>query len=144
MISLSAILQGIVIHPMFVHFPIAFLLIALVFYLYSSFSKNNNLHFYQQAAWVLLIIGTITAIPAYLSGLFLTEELTGKIGLLQDAHEKWAITTVVSALVSSLISTYLKMTGIQNRLSAIVLFLCYLITGCLVLVTAFTGGSIAH
>lgn len=91
-----------------------------------------------------MLLGTITAIPAYLSGSFLTEELTGKAGHLQDAHGQWALFTVISALLSSLISTYFRMFNTNTSLSKGVIFISYAVTCSLLLITGTTGGNIAH
>jgi len=59
-------------HPVFVHFPLVLLPLALVFQLLGMLRKS---HEWQRVALVLLVLGTVGAAAAVLSGLEAEEEV---------------------------------------------------------------------
>lgn len=129
-------------HPMLVHFPVALILAGLVTE-FISLGKNTG-HFYYEVSWFLLGIGTITAIPAFLTGMFLTGDFHGPADEVRDIHETWAVITLATALATTLASSYIRMKELQfTRMEWIVAAL-YLATGTSLVITGYYGGLLAY
>lgn len=129
-------------HPMFVHFPIALILTGLVTEFISLSKKSSS--FYSEASWFLLGTGTVTAIPALLTGMFLTGELTGPAGNIRDIHETWGIITLAAALVTTLASSFVRMKDLQNSRTEWAVAALYTLTAAAVVITGYYGGLLAY
>lgn len=129
-------------HPMLVHFPVALILVGLITE-YIALSKKTGT-FYHEASWYLLGAGTIMAIPAFLTGMFLTEELRGPAGDIRDIHEIWAIATVAAGLITTLASSFVRMKNLQHTLTEWIVAALYTITGATVVITGYFGGLLAY
>lgn len=129
-------------HPMIVHFPIALILIGLVAEYISLSGKSAT--FYHEASWFLLGTGTVTAIPALLTGMFLTKELTGPAGDIRDIHETWGIITLAVALVTTLASSFVRMKNLQHTTAEWAVAALYTLTAAAVVVTGYYGGLLAY
>ena len=90
------------IHPLVVHFPIAFLIGSVVFYLLSLATRKDTL---ANTAFVLLITGTLTAAAAVGTGLYAESGVmvshTVREQLL-SVHEKCMIATLTLSAALSL------------------------------------------
>ncbi len=77
-------------HPMIVHFPIALLIVGLLFDTIGLFSKKE---FYSKVAFYLLILGTLGVIAAYFSGNAAGEGISEEGSLKQaiEMHEDAAL-----------------------------------------------------
>lgn len=77
-------------HPLFVHFPIAFWLGALLFELLAS--RRGKEEFHRAAAW-LLYLGTLGALAAVGTGLFAEEAVpeTGPARDVMELHETFML-----------------------------------------------------
>ena len=90
-------------HAMFIHFPIALLIIGFVSELIGLLFKKP---FFNQAAFYLLIVGTLGTIASYLSGDAAGEGMEeGTLGKAIGMHEEAATValwfTIITALVYS-------------------------------------------
>ncbi len=89
------------IHPMLVHFPIALLIVGFLAEATGAIFKKE---FFSKAAFYLLIIGTLGAVAAYLSGNIAGDGIT-ETGTLKQAleiHESSAILTVWLVVATTL------------------------------------------
>jgi uncharacterized membrane protein len=80
-------------HPMLVHFPIALLIISVLFDAVGAAFKRDSLR--EGALW-LLGLGLLGGVGAVLSG-DMAEEAAKKVGIaeaLLDRHEIWALVTM--------------------------------------------------
>lgn len=87
-------------HPMIVHFPIALLIVGLLFDAIGLFAKNE---FYSKAAFYLLILGTLGVIAAYFSGNAAGEGISEEGTLKQaiELHEDAASLTLWLMVLAS-------------------------------------------
>jgi len=129
-------------HPMLVHFPIAFVLLGFLAEVLSIFfRKQVNLNGFS---YYLLIIGTFTSLIAVLTGSLFTSEMTGAAGDIKETHEVFAWLTVSLLLVTSLVRIVLK---VKNKESSNLKWLALLLYGLSVVfvsITGFYGGTLVY
>ena len=129
-------------HPMLVHFPIALVIfgfLAEIAFLY--FKKEVSL---SKMGYYLLIIGTLSAIVAWLTGNFFTSELEGAVGKIKDTHELFASMTLGLLIVTSIFRSILLI--LKNNNSALN-FLSIGMYGLAVItlsITGYLGGSMVY
>lgn len=85
-------------HALVIHFPIALLMAGFLSELIALFRKNQ---FFKNASLYLLILGTLGAIVAYVSGSYAGDGMTD--GLLQaplEVHEDAALVTLWLAIIT--------------------------------------------
>lgn len=130
------------IHPLLVHFPIALIVTGFALEVLSYIYRGNKL-LNDGALW-LLIIGAVMAVPAYLSGLFLTGEETGVFDDLRENHELWGgITLFISIITSALYLVY--HTGIFTKgWMKMLTTVMYLMTVIALTITGYYGGMMVH
>jgi uncharacterized membrane protein len=90
------------IHPLFVHFPIAFLTGAALLFVMAWIFKNDKLAF---AAFLLLLLGTLSAGAAVGTGLYAEEGVMVSRSVranLLDRHESLMLTTLGISVVLSI------------------------------------------
>ncbi|WP_341906767.1 DUF2231 domain-containing protein [Fluviicola taffensis] len=90
-------------HAMVIHFPIALLMVGFLSEGISLFSKNE---FFKKASFYLLILGTLGAIVAFLSGRYASEGMTD--GMFQEPlgmHEEAAFVTLSLAIANVIFKT---------------------------------------
>ena len=90
-------------HALVIHFPIALLMAGFLSELIGLFSKNG---FFKNAAFYLLVLGTLGAIVAFISGSYAGDGMTDGLtdGLLQapiELHENAALVTLWLAIVTA-------------------------------------------
>lgn len=115
------------IHPMIVHFPIALIIVA-----FASELTGAVLHrdFFTKAALLLLILGTLGAIAAYLSGDQASHTVgdSGAIRAALEMHEEageftlW--TVIIVALIRALFAFRRWMHGWRQWVAVILLAVC--------------------
>lgn len=130
------------IHPMTVHFPIALLIVGFIAELLFLFVKKEKL--FSEAAFWLLVIGTLSAVAAYISGAFLTGDLRGAAGVQQNTHEFYAEITVVAALICTVFKIYLKAEKKENSALKWIAFILYAVVVFAVSITGYHGGVLVH
>jgi uncharacterized membrane protein len=90
------------IHPLVVHFPIAFLVGAALFYFLSSIFRNQT---FATAAFLLLILGTLAAGAAVGTGLYAEEGVMVSRSVrehLLELHETLMLVTLGLSIVLSI------------------------------------------
>ncbi|MGE5382814.1 MAG: DUF2231 domain-containing protein [Omnitrophica WOR_2 bacterium] len=140
--ELAIILTSEHLHPIFVHFPIAIILLGMVIQLIALKRRNNN--FFTDASWYLLIIGALATIPAYLTGAFLTDELTGKAGEIQEIHEHWGLITLICVLAAALVASYIRYKGLQHTRKQLIVTILYVLTTIAIIICGYYGGIVAY
>ena len=129
-------------HPMLVHFPIALVIfgfLAEVAFLF--FKKEFGL---RKMGYYLLIVGTLAAIVAWLTGNFFTSEMDGAAGKMRESHELFATITLVLLLVTSLFRTALVILKNNNSTFRILAFILYSLAAISVSITGYLGGSLVY
>ncbi|MBK9980891.1 MAG: DUF2231 domain-containing protein [Saprospiraceae bacterium] len=110
-------------HAMIVHFPIALLMAGFLSEVISLFSKNQ---FYRNAAFYLLVMGSLGSAAAFLSGSYAGEGVEeGPLEGPIELHENAALLTLwLSGIVSVFyIAIFLlKYKAAWTRVTAILLF----------------------
>ncbi len=129
-------------HPMLVHFPIALVVFGFLAYLASVFFKKQS--FLPKTGFFLLIIGTLAALAAVLSGDLFTSEMTGEAGLVRETHEMFAWITLGLLIATAALWTLLKMKKKdESSLKWLVLGL-YGFATLSVMLTGFYGGNLVY
>ncbi len=131
------------IHPMFVHFPIALLMVGfLADTAFLFFKKEKCL---SKIGLYLLTLGTLAALAAYLSGNFLTAHPTsGSIYPVFENHELFALLTLLSAVVTLTLRLYVVITKKEDAKIKWLVYVLYAITAGFVSITGFLGGSMVY
>jgi uncharacterized membrane protein len=129
-------------HPMIVHFPVALIVVGfLLELLYLLFKKEFCL---TKAGFYLMILGTLGAIAAFLTGEFFTTELTGNAGQVQETHELFAIITMITMIIATLIRVYLFTKNKETTSLKWIVFSLYAVGAMMVGITGFFGGSLVY
>lgn len=111
------------IHAMVIHFPIALIFVGFLSEIIALFSKK---HFFKNAAFYLLLLGSLSAIVAYISGSYAGDGMTD--GILQtpmELHEEAATITLWLAIVTALFRValyYFKYNRTWTKWVGIILF----------------------
>lgn len=127
---------------MIVHFPIALILVGFLFELsYLRYKKQQCL---SKAGLYLMILGTLGAITAYLSGEFFTNDLSGKAGEVQETHELFALITTTTMTISTLFRFYLILKNKETTNLKWIPFSLYGLGAIMVLITGFYGGTLVY
>jgi uncharacterized membrane protein len=129
-------------HPMLVHFPIALVIAGFGFELATLLFKGEIC--FSKAGMYLLILATVAAGFAWLSGYFLTGEMAGEAGKVKESHELSAAITTLLLLAASVIRLIVLRTGNPNSLFKWVSFTLYGLAAVGVSITGFLGGSLVY
>ena len=114
------------IHPLVVHFPIAFLAGAALLYLLGWIFKNNT---FSTTAFLLLILGTLSAGAAVGTGLYAEDGVMVSRSVrehLLDVHEKFMLVTLGLSIVLSAWAFIARPIPKKGRLLFLLLFLVLL------------------
>ncbi len=115
------------IHPLIVHFPIAFLLGAAFFYVLAWVFRNNT---FAKTAFLILILGTFSAGLAVGTGLYAEDGVmvarTVRAHLL-EAHETLMITTLGLSAVLAIWAIAARPFPKKGRLVFLLIFLALLV-----------------
>jgi uncharacterized membrane protein len=130
------------IHPMSVHFPVAVIMLGFLAEVLSLLFKDQL--WLKKAGFYLLIIGTISAVAAFLTGEFLTDELKGEAGELKEKHEIFAKITMYVMIAASLLKIYLVFKKNEDSSFKWVFFVLYAIAFISVGITGYLGGSLVY
>ena len=97
-------------HPVFVHFPIAFWLGALLFEVIATIRKNDELH--RMARW-LLYLGTLAALAAVWTGLLAEGSVpeAGPAHEIMEIHERMMLITSSVAAGLCLLAAFKRQMG---------------------------------
>jgi uncharacterized membrane protein/mono/diheme cytochrome c family protein len=126
-------------HPMILHFPIGFLLGLFLIEVYIYFRPSREL---EPAAWILLLMGTVSAIVASLLGLFLSWGSTAYGAELLSDHKWMGFSVAGLALVSLTYKWHYRKNPKKSLLNAYrcSLLLCVVLLG----MAGHHGGSLSH
>ena len=89
-----------------------------------------------------MIIGTLCAIAAYLSGDFFTKELVGEPGNIKETHELFASITMWIMILGSLVRLWIVYKKKEQTYFKWIVFSLYAIGAISVSITGFYGGSL--
>lgn len=122
-------------HPVVVHLPLGFLLLAFIFHLLAGRKKLNHL---QQAVPFILLAGFISAILACIFGYILS--LSGDYDRQLLRHHKWSgiWLTVFSGILC--VATF----GNFFKMSRSIFTICFAILIGLITYSGHNGGSLTH
>jgi uncharacterized membrane protein len=129
-------------HPMLVHFPIALVLFGFIFDAISLFFKKEPC--LSKSGFYLLLVGTLSGIAAWLSGILFTSDLSGAAGEIKETHELLALLTVITLVITSALRIYLKVKNKENSNAKWLAFILYAVATLLVSATGFFGGTLVY
>ena len=132
------------IHPMLVHFPIAFFILAVFL---------DLLHLQYKKDWIrnlsiaLFIFAAFAGIVTYLSGRQAVDSVSVPLSaeLTASYHADWALYTLAYFIAYALVRAFLFWKKMDNkRIVAIILFLAGLAGSVLLAKTADLGGKLVY
>jgi len=129
-------------HPMVVHFPIALVALGFLAELASLFFKEEKC--LPKISLYLLLTGTLGAIAAVLSGVFLTSEMSGEAGTVRDTHALLAFITLGLLVITSIIRISIIVGDKESRTIKWLAFFFYLLAVISVSATGFFGGTLVY
>jgi uncharacterized membrane protein len=129
-------------HPMMVHFPIAIVTIGFLIELSSLWFKKEIC--LSKFGFYLLIIGTLAAIPALLTGILFTDEMSGSAGEIQETHELFAWLTMGVLAVTSILRIILNYKNKEESSLKWLVFALYALAAIFVGITGFYGGTLVY
>jgi len=129
-------------HPMLVHFPIALVLFGFLGDFASLIYKKEAC--LSKIGFYLLIIGTLSALAAWLTGVIFTAEMSGSAGEVKDTHELFAIITLVTLIITSILRIILKNKDKENTKFKWLAFGLYGLAAISVSITGFFGGTLVY
>jgi uncharacterized membrane protein len=131
------------IHPMIVHFPIALILAGFFADIISLFFKKEK--WLRKTGLYLMVLGTFSAIIAYISGNFFTEHPEqGEILKIFELHETGALITIIIMLIGLIIRIVSVEKKIEDTNIKWVIFLIGLLGTIAVSLTGYWGGSMVY
>lgn len=139
-------------HPLIVHFPIALLITGFAFATVELFFKKEckckngftvEPLIIQKTAYFLLVLGTLSAVVAVLSGFIFTGNMEGELGKLRTTHFTMAIITTCISVLASIAYTFYVFRN-QNKKARIIGYVLYLICAILIGITGHFGGQIVN
>lgn len=129
-------------HPMLVHFPIALVMFGFLAELAFLFFKKEVA--LGKMGYYLLVIGTLAALAAWLTGNFFTSAMDGAAGKAKEVHELFATITLILLLVTSILRTTLVVMKNESTFLKTVSFLLYALAAISVSVTGYLGGNLVY
>lgn len=129
-------------HPMLVHFPIALVVVGFLADLIWVFYKKEVC--LSKTGFYLLIIGTLAAIAAWLTGTLFTAEMSGTAGDVKETHELFAWLTLGSLILASILRIYLAIKNKENSNLKWVALAFYGLAAIFVSITGFYGGTLVY
>ncbi|HBN06156.1 MAG TPA: hypothetical protein DD434_10285 [Bacteroidales bacterium] len=137
------------IHPLIVHFPIALLITGFVFATIELGLKKEckcksgftiEPFTIQKTAYYLLILGSLSAVVAVLSGFIFTSDMEGVLGELRCTHLTIAIITASLSILSAISYTFYVFK--HSKKARVIGYVLYLICAVLIGTTGYFGGEI--
>ncbi|MEO8515841.1 MAG: DUF2231 domain-containing protein [Flavobacterium sp.] len=129
-------------HAMAIHFPIALLIIGFLSEIIAVFIKKP---FFSQAAFYLLLIGTLGTIVAYLSGNEAGEGIEeGSLGNAIELHEQAATIALWLAIVTAIAYLAIYFLNYSKNWSRIASILLFAATIGAIARTGYLGGQLVY
>lgn len=130
-------------HPMVVHFPIALILAGILADVAFMVCKKEIC--FSKAGLYLMILGTLGAAAAFLSGEFLTSHPEeGEIMAVFEKHETGAWVTLIAMLIGSVLRIYLVSAKKEETPLKWAVFALFVVGAAAVSYTGFFGGSMVY
>jgi len=128
---------------MIVHFPVALIIVGFIAEVVSLFFKSEKC--LSKTGFYLMILGTVAAIAAWVSGQLFTEHPydSGFIRLFEK-HEKGALITVIVMVIGSLFRIWLIAKKREATRLKWIAFGFYLLGFASVSFTGFIGGKMVY
>ena len=139
-------------HPLLVHLPIGFLVLAALFEVVSSWRQSSARSAdngsapgtpWREAAAAALVAGTACAVAAVATG-YLLGHAGGYGGATFDRHQFFGIVTAAAAVATTLVRTIAMLRAPANRPQMAIYRVCLAILMLLVGVTGHLGGTLTH
>ena len=127
-------------HPMLVHFPIALVFFGFLAELAALFIKKEAC--LSKMGFFLLLLGTLSAIAAVLSGVLFTAEMEGTAGEVMKTHELFAYIALSLLVAASLTRIYIMVRNSEKSNPKRLAFLLYALAALSVSITGFFGGTL--
>jgi uncharacterized membrane protein len=127
-------------HPMLVHFPIALILIGFIAEIASLIFRKEAC--FSVIGFYLLLIGTLSALAAWLTGILFTSEMSGSAGQIKETHELFAWLTIGTLIVVSILRLILKTKNKNNPSLKWIAFVLYGLAVIFVSITGLYGGTL--
>jgi uncharacterized membrane protein len=129
-------------HPMLVHFPIA--LVTFGFLADCAFLYFKKEYYLSQMGFFLLILGTLTAASAILSGVLFTSEMTGAAGEVKETHEMFAWITLGTLAITAALRIFLQINKQVIPNLQRIAFALYALATLSVSITGLYGGTLVY
>ncbi len=127
---------------MTVHFPIALVMVGFLADVLSLFIKKEK--WLIKAGYYLMILGTIAAIVAYLTGAIFTKELTGTLNDIKERHELFSTITLWILVIGCSFRIFLVYKKLDQSPLKWVPFIFYIIAVVSIGITGFLGGVLVY
>jgi uncharacterized membrane protein len=129
-------------HAMVIHFPIALLLAGFLTEIIALFSKKE---FFRQVSMYLLVLGSLGAVTAYISGNFAGEGIEeGPLKIPMELHEQSALITLWLAIITALFRVILSLMKYNRRWTKWVFILLFAALAGSVSRTGYLGGQLVY
>jgi len=129
-------------HPMLVHFPIALVIFGFLAELASLFVKKEA--WLSRAGFFLLVFGTLSALTAWLTGIFFTSPMSDSAGEIKATHALFAWLTLGTLIAASVFRILLQFRNGENTNLKWVAFALYALAAVFVSITGFFGGTLVY
>jgi uncharacterized membrane protein len=129
-------------HPMLVHFPIALVISGFLADLASLFLKKEA--WLSKAGFYLLVLGTLSALAAWLTGTFFTSPMSDSAGEIKATHAFFAWLALGSLIAASVVSILYRSLKTENSNLKWFSFALYALAAAFVGITGFYGGSLVY
>lgn len=129
-------------HPMLVHFPIALIVFGFIAEVASILYRKEVC--LSKFGFYLLILGTLAAIVALLTGSLFTSEMSGAAKAVQETHELFAWITLSTLIVLSALRIFLKFRNQEATNLKWIAFVLYGLAAISVSITGFYGGTLVY
>lgn len=129
-------------HPMLVHFPIALVVIGFAAEAAALYFKK--LPYLSIFGFYLLIIGTLSALAAGLTGALFTSEMSGAAGAIKETHELFAGITLGILAATAILQIFIKSKNPVNSNLKWAAFVLYGLAAVSVSITGFLGGTLVY
>ncbi len=127
-------------HAMLIHFPIALLVVGFLSELIAIFLKKD---FFKNVAFYLLLLGSLGAIAAYVTGSYAGEGIEeGPLKIPMELHEQAALITIWLSIITALYNVLINFFKVQNVMAKWAGILLYTLLVVAVARTGYLGGQL--
>ncbi len=127
-------------HAMLIHFPIALLVVGFLSELIAIFLKKD---FFKNVAFYLLLLGSLGAIAAYVTGSYAGEGIEeGPLKIPMELHEQAALITIWLSIITALYNVLINFFKVQNVMAKWAGILLYALLVAAVARTGYLGGQL--